>query len=64
VEQSKRTIVYWEFTIDILGPWRKELSDRRKMRKVLSRQRLRTIERAALLATKTHLPAGFTAKLS
>jgi len=62
--KRKRTIVYWEFNIDILGPWHKRLTDRRKMRKILSRQRLRTIERAALLATKSHLPADFTAKLS
>jgi hypothetical protein len=62
--KRKRTIVYWEFTIDIFGPWRKELSDRREARKVLSRKRLRVIERAALLATKTHLPAAFTAKVS
>jgi hypothetical protein len=62
--KRKRIIVYWEFTIDIFGPWRKELSDRRKTRKVLSRKRLRIIEQAALLATKNHLPTGFTAKLS
>jgi len=62
--KRKRTIVFWEFTIDILGPWHKELSDRRKMRRVLSRKRLSVIERAALLATKNHLPTGFTAKLS
>jgi hypothetical protein len=62
--RRKRIIVYWEFTIDIFGPWRKELSDRRKIRKVLSRKRLRVIERAALLATKTHLPGGFTATIS
>ena len=62
--KRQRIIVYWEFTVDILGPWHKQLSDRRKTRKVLSRQRLRMIERAALLATKTHLPAGFTAKVS
>jgi hypothetical protein len=62
--KRKRTIVYWEFTIDILGPWQRELTDRRKIRKVLSRQRLRGIEQAALLAAKTHLPAGFTAKVS
>ena len=62
--KRKRIIVYWEFTIDILGPWHREVSDRRKIRKVLSRKRLRTIEQAALLATKTHLPGGFTAKLS
>jgi len=62
--RRKRIIVYWEFNIDILGPWHTELSDRRKMRKILSRERLRIIERAALLATKSRLPAGFTAKLS
>jgi len=62
--KRRRTIVYWEFTIDILGPWHRELSDRRKMRKMLSRKRLRTIEQEALLATKTNLPPGFAAKLS
>ncbi len=62
--KRKQIIVYWEFTIDIFGPWRKKLSDRRKIRKVLSRKRLRVIEQAALLATKSRLPAGFTAKVS
>ena len=62
--KRQQIIVYWEFTIDILGPWHKELSDRRKIRQVLSRKRLRIIEQAALLATKTHLPAGFTATVS
>jgi hypothetical protein len=62
--KRKRIIVYWEFTIDILGPWQKELSERRKMRKALSRQRLRVIERAALLATKANLPPGFRAIVS
>jgi hypothetical protein len=62
--KRKRIIVYWEFTIDIFGPWHKKLGDRRKTRKVLSRKRLRVIERAALLATKTYLPASFTAKVS
>jgi hypothetical protein len=62
--KRKRIIVYWEFTIDILGPWHKELTDRRKTRKVLSRKRLQAIEQAALLATKTNLPAGFRATVS
>ncbi len=62
--KRQRIIVYWEFTVDILGPWHKQLSDRRKTRKVLSRKRLRVIEQAALLAAQTHLPAGFAAKLS
>jgi hypothetical protein len=38
--KRNRIIVYWEFNIDILGPWHRELSDRRKMRKILSRKRL------------------------
>jgi hypothetical protein len=62
--RRKRIIVYWEFTIDIFGPGYKSISDRRKMRKVLSRKRLREIEQAALLATKAKLPTGFTAKVS
>ena len=62
--KRQRIIVYWEFTIDILGPWHNELSDRRKTRKVLSRKRLRGIEQAALLATKVNLPPGFKAIVS
>ncbi len=56
-----RTIVYWEFNIDILGPRHEKLPERRKMRKLLSRKRLRDIEQAALLATKAKLPPGFMA---
>jgi len=62
--ERKRIIVYWEFTIDILGPGHKSIAKRRKMRKVLSRERLKAIEQEALLATKTKLPEGFTAKVS
>jgi hypothetical protein len=59
-----RTIVYWEFNIDILGPGYKSVAKRRKMRKALSRKRLRAIEQAALLVTEAKLPAGFRAMLS
>jgi hypothetical protein len=62
--KRKRIIVYWEFTIDILGPGYKSVAKRREARKVLSRKRLRLIEQAALLATKTKLPEGFTATVS
>lgn len=62
--KGQRIIVYWEFNIDILGPRHEKLSERRKARKVLSRKRLRTIEQAALLATKAKLPAGFKAIVS
>jgi hypothetical protein len=62
--EPKRIIVYWEFTIDIRGPRYKSVAKRRKMRKVISRKRLREIELAALLATRTKLPAGFTATAS
>ena len=62
--KRKQTIVYWEFNIDILGPWYETLAERRKARKVLSRKRLRQIEKAALLATKAGLPPGFRATLS
>ena len=62
--RRKRIIVYWEFTIDILGLGYKNVAKRRKVRKVLSRQRLRVIEQAALLATKAKLPVGFTATAS
>jgi hypothetical protein len=62
--KRQRIIVYWEFTIDIFGPGYKSIDKRREMRKVLSRERLRAIEQAALLATKAKLPAGFTATVS
>ena len=62
--KRQQTIVYWEFNIDILGPGYKSVAKRRKVRKVLSRKRLRAIEQAALLATKAKLPAGFRAMLS
>jgi hypothetical protein len=62
--KRKRNIVYWEFTIDILGPGYKSVAQRRKVRKVLARNRLKAIEQAALLATKTKLPVGFTATVS
>jgi len=62
--KRQRTIVYWEFNIDILGPRHEKLAERRKARKMLSRKGLRLIEEAALLAPKTKLPPGFRATLS
>jgi hypothetical protein len=62
--KRQRTIVYWEFTIDILGPGYKSVANRHKVRKLLSRKRLRDIEQEALLATRAKLPAGFTATVS
>jgi hypothetical protein len=62
--KRQRTIVYWAFNIDILGPRHEKLTERRKARKVLSRKRLRQIESAALIATQSKLPPGFRAMLS
>lgn len=62
--KHQRTVVYWGFAIDIVGPWFESKEQRRAIRKVLSRKRLRTIERAALLATKAKLPTGFKATVS
>jgi hypothetical protein len=57
-------IVYWEFTIDIAGPWHEPKARREKVRKLLPKRRLREIEHAAWLATKAKLPPGFRAMLS
>ena len=60
----QRTICYWAFNIDIVGPRYGNLTERRKARKVLSKKRLRETEEAALIATKAKLPPGFRAVLS
>jgi hypothetical protein len=62
--KRQRTIVYWAFNIDILGPRYGKLTERREARKVLSKKRLREIEEAVLMATKGRLPSGFRAMLS
>lgn len=62
--KRQQTIVYWEFSIDIVGPRYEKLAERRKAREVLSRKRLRAIEAAALVATRAKLPQGFRAILS
>ena len=62
--KRQRSIVYWEFTIDILGPWHEKIAERRKARQILSRKRLREIEKAALLAANAKLPPGFSTLLS
>ena len=62
--KRQRTIVYWGFAIDIVGPWFESKEQRRAIRKVLSRKRLRSIERAALEATRARLPPGFRGTLS
>jgi len=62
--KRKRTIVYWEFTIDIVGPWHETKAQREQARKFLPRRRLKQIELAAWLATQDKLPPGFKAVLS
>jgi len=62
--ERKRAIVYWEFTIDIVGPWHETRAQREQVRKSLSKKRLKEIEQAAWLATKGKLPPGFRAVLS
>jgi hypothetical protein len=62
--KRQRTITYWSFVIDTVGPKFGRKTQRRAIHKVLSRKRLRDIEQAALLATKAKLPVGFTATVS
>lgn len=62
--ERKRTIVYWEFTIDIVGPRHKTKAQREKVRKGLRKNLLKEIEQAAWLVTKAKLPPGFRAVLS
>ena len=61
---QKRTIDYWEFTIDTVGPWHETRAERERVRNRLPKKRLKEIEHAAWLATKTKLPLGFRAVLS
>ena len=62
--ERKRTIVYWEFTIDVVGPWHETKTQRELVRKRLPKRLLKEIEQAAWLATRAKLPAGFKAVLS
>jgi len=62
--KRKRMIVYWEFAIDIVGPWYETRAQREQVRKRLPKNRLKGIERAAWLAAKAKLPRGFRAVLS
>jgi hypothetical protein len=57
-------IIYWEFTIDIVGPWYETRAQREQVRKLLPKKRLKEIGRAAWLAAKAKLPPGFRAVLS
>ena len=62
--KRQRTILYWSFVIDIFGPRYSTKDQRRAVRKVLSRKRLRDIEQAALVATRAKLPPRFKATVS
>lgn len=62
--KPKRTIVYWEFSIDIVGLWHETRAEREQVRKRLPKNLLKEIEQAAWLATKAKLPSGFRAVLS
>lgn len=56
--KKPRTIVYWAFEIEIVGPRYRTKTVRHKMRKILLRK-LKAIEDAATLAATAKLPAGF-----
>jgi hypothetical protein len=62
--KRKRMIIYWEVTIDIVGPWHETRAEREQVRKRLPKKRLKEIEQAAWLATTAKLPPGFKAVLS
>jgi hypothetical protein len=62
--KRQRTILYWSFVVDIFGPRYSTKDQRRAVHNVLSRKRLREIERAALLVTKAKLPPRFKATVS
>ena len=62
--KRQRAIVYWEFTIDIVGRWQETKAQREHVRKRLPKKRLKEIEQAAWFATKAKLPPGFRAVLS
>jgi hypothetical protein len=62
--KRNRMIVYWEFTIDIVGPWHEARSEREQVRKRLPNKRLKEIEKAAWVSAKAKLPPGFRAVLS
>lgn len=62
--KRKRMIIYWEFTIDVVGPLYETRAQRGQVRKRLPKKRLKEIEQAAWLATKAKLPPGFRAVLS
>lgn len=62
--KRQRTITYWEFSIDIVGPRFRTKAQRTAIRKVLSRKKLKGIEQVALQIAKAKLPAGFTATVS
>jgi hypothetical protein len=57
-------IIYWEFTIDIVGTWHETKAQREQVRKRLPKRRLKEIEQAAWFATKANLPPGFRVVLS
>ncbi len=61
--KRQRTVVFWAFNIDIIGPYYDQLSQHRNARRALAKK-LKQIEKAALLAAKEKPPRGFTAVLS
>ena len=61
--KKARTIVYWEFSIEILGRRYRTKAEGRKIHRILSRKALRDIEEAARLAVKSKLPPSFRAKV-
>jgi hypothetical protein len=62
--RKPKQIVYWAFSVEIVGPRYRTKFARRKIRKILSRKFLKVIEGACGLAAKKKLPAGFRARVN
>jgi len=59
----KKRIVYWEFSIEIIGPRYRTKAEGRRIHRILSRKLLRQVEEAARSTTQSKLPSGFKAKI-
>ena len=62
--KKPRTIVYHAFNVEIVGPRYRTKTQRRKIRKTLSRAFLRGIEQASQVAAQKKLPANFEIRIS
>jgi DNA invertase Pin-like site-specific DNA recombinase len=64
IARKPKQIVYWAFSVEIVGPRYRAKVARRKIRKILSQKFLRVIEKTIRQTAEKKLPQDFRIRIS